>query len=398
MIDLTSAIAEALASSGREVGGSSDHLPQLSPAAAAPRSPADVRALVNESVRVSSVLARYARARYEPTQRERRVLRLAERAEAVDCRGLGLSNATYLAAPSGTQFLSVEVDSAEVRFRFSDSLSHRLNPVQGGGLRGEITEFSEASRSRLAARAWALTAHGHKPQAMLTLTAPANWERVYICTEDGEPLGGGRLLKLHLEKFRKRLDRFLSAANVGRWSALWFLEFQRRGAPHVHLLLYGCKVPPQLLRSLRSWCGPAWSEIVGNPSDHEKRKHERAGTRVEFMKAEHFGYAVKYANKTEQKEVPTYFRDVGRFWGCWNYEARPPLALEFDYNPAESGDVVALVGAALASLPECAGAWAARMGRRVAEVAQLGLDRAFSFRVFGSAAAAAVVGHLGGVT
>lgn len=364
------------------------------------RSPAESAALVNESVRVSSVLARYARAKYEPTQQERRVLRLAERAEAVDTRreSLGLSNPTYLAAPSGTQFLRVEIDSAEVRFSFSDPISETLTPQRGGGLRGEITELSEAARGRLAARAWALTAEGYEPAGMVTLTSPANWTEIYVCDADGVSLGGGRILKRHLDTFRKRLGRFLARYGLGEWSALWFLEFQQRGAPHIHLMMFGCTLSPALLRALRSWCGPAWSSIVGNPSKFEQEKHKRAGTRVEKMKCKHFGYAVKYATKTEQKEVPTYFRDVGRFWGCWNYRHPEPVALQFDFSHLNQKDAFKLFQLAystLATLPAAGRSFAASRLAKVSDAVTHGIKHAFGFRVFGTDAVRAALDFLG---
>lgn len=304
-------------------------------------------------------------------------------------RDTGLSNPAYLAASTGTQYLRVQVESARVKFTFSDPIAESLTPVDGvGGKRGEITCLSDAARERLANRAWALGAEGHEPEVMVTLTSPANWERVYICDEDGQPLGGGRLLKAHLQAFRKRLERFLKRHGITSWSALWFLEFQSRGAPHVHLMLFGCKLPERVRRSLRNWCGVAWSSVVGNPDRVELGKHRRAGTQVARMRCKHFGYAVKYATKTEQKEVPSYFRDVGRFWGCWNYSSPDPLVLDVDFsrlNPDEAGWVrrllVAVVGTVYQHSPTFAASRLAKMERTLTG----GLARKFGFTVFGAA-------------
>jgi hypothetical protein len=324
--------------------------------------------------------------------RERRRSNLANRAWAWDT---GLSNPAYLAAASGTQFLRVQIESARVKFTFSDPVAESLTPVDGvGGKRGEITCLSDAARERLANRAWALGAEGHEPEVMVTLTAPANWERVYICDEDGQPLGGGRLLKAHLAAFRKRLERFLKRHGVPSWSALWFLEFQRRGAPHVHLLLFGCKLPERVRRALRNWCGGAWSSIVGNPDRLELAKHRRAGTQVARMKCAHFGYAVKYAAKTEQKEVPHQFRDVGRFWGCWNYTSPEPVVLDFDYsrlNPDETGWVRRLLWAVIGTIHQHSPAFAMSRISKAEEALQSGLKYKFSFTVYGPPARAAAL-------
>lgn len=353
------------------------------------RSPAESVELVQASATRSAFLASVVK-RPPLSPAEAGALLLADRAAR---RDLGLSNPAYLAASSGTQFLRVEIDSAEVRFSFSDPVSESLTPVRGvGGLRGNVTELSEAARGRLAARAWALSAEGHEPAAMITLTSPANWEQIYVADADGVSLSGGRILKDHLAAFRKRLGRFLARHGVGEWSALWFLEFQRRGAPHLHLLLFGCTLPAGVLRAMRSWCGPAWSSIVGNPSRYEQEKHKRSCSEVAKMRCKHFGYAVKYATKTEQKLVPPEFRDVGRFWGCWNYKHPGPVVLQLDYshlNQAEAVKAFTLVYVVLRTLPEAGRSFAASRLGKVGQVVAQGLDHAFGFRVFGTAAVAA---------
>ncbi len=320
---------------------------------------------------------------HTPRQHARRQLerRAAERTT-------GLSNAAYLAASSGTMFLRLAVTPSRVRVQLSDPIAESLTPVhQRGGMRGEITRLSDSACDRLADRAWSLTAEGHTPEVMVTLTSPANWQRVYVAGEDGEALEGGRILKGHLAAFRKRLGRFLTRYGVGSWSALWFLEFQQRGAPHFHLLLFGCKLPEPVRRAMRAWCGPAWSSIVGNPSKIEQQKHKRAGTQVARMRSGHFGYAVKYATKTEQKEVPHYFRLVGRFWGCWNYSAPEVLNLDFDFsrlNADEVGFVGRLLAAILGSVETHAPRFVASRSRSVSRALQDGLRHKFGFSVFGA--------------
>jgi len=310
-------------------------------------------------------------------------------------RDTGLSNPAYLAATTGTQFLRVQIESARVKFTFSDPLAESLTPVGGvGGLRGEITCLSNAARERLANRAWALGAEGHEPDVMITLTSPANWQEIYVATVNGEPLLGGRLLKAHLQAFRKRLARFLKARGVASWSALWFLEFQRRGAPHVHLMLFACKLSEPVRRALRNWCGVAWSSVVGNPDKLEMGKHRRAGTQVARMKCKHFGYAVKYATKTEQKDVPHYFCDVGRFWGCWNYSSPDPLLLDVDFsrlNADEVGWVRRLLLAVTLTVHEHSPTFVLSRLSKAEKALQDGIKRKFGFTVFGTAGPAAAV-------
>jgi hypothetical protein len=46
-------------------------------------------------------------------------------------------------------------------------------------------------------------------------------------------------------------------------------------------------------------------------------KHLRAGTRIEAIKSKGhlYGYLYNYIKKSDQKEVPEGFENVGRFWG-----------------------------------------------------------------------------------
>jgi hypothetical protein len=175
--------------------------------------------------------------------------------------------------------------------------------------RGCITELSKKARGRLAAMGYELQALGYIPELMVTLTYPGKWIPV---------ASSGRMVKGHLQTFRKRLERYLSKYNISP-SALWFLEFQERGAPHLHLILWG-GLSVLNKKNLKAWVSRNWAAVVNHSDLIERWKHEKAGTQVAKMRRPHFGYAVKYATKMEQKVVPAEFSDVGRFWGVWNVE------------------------------------------------------------------------------
>lgn len=167
----------------------------------------------------------------------------------------------------------------------------------GGGPRGELREWSRDSRKRLMFYAANTEI---KFQTMLTLTYP-NVE------------SDGREVKKHLNHFLTRLRQKYSPV-----SYLWFLEWQKRGAPHYHVLT-SCYVE-------HHWLASVWYAIVdsGNPD------HLKAGTRAEALREEEGGkrYAVKYAAKMYQKEVPDGYRNVGRMWGCSrDVKPRPPVTI-----------------------------------------------------------------------
>lgn len=160
--------------------------------------------------------------------------------------------------------------------------------------RGDVMEFSYASRQRLAFVASNTEADF---TAMVTLTYP----RLY--PEDGHTV------KAQLNTFLTWLRRTIPGI-----SYLWFLEFQKRGAPHIHLLMdFWPRTRPAIL-GLRVLVASAWWRAVGSYNGD----HWLAGTRAERLRSKDGGrhYAVKYSMKMRQKAVPELYRNVGRFWGA----------------------------------------------------------------------------------
>lgn len=164
--------------------------------------------------------------------------------------------------------------------------------------RSEVTEFSRASRQRLAFFA---SNTDVRFTSMITLTYPRQFPN------------DGKDVKRNLNAFLTALRRKVNNLNY-----LWFLEFQKRGAPHVHILVRGLRVH----RPTQAWVSETWYRLcaTGDP------RHLLAGTRLERVRKPDGArnYAVKYAHKMVQKAVPPDYRNVGRFWGCSKY-VRPVL-------------------------------------------------------------------------
>lgn len=160
--------------------------------------------------------------------------------------------------------------------------------------RKEITMFSKASRKRLAFIVNNTRVHF---SSMITLTYPLDFP------------SDGQTVKKHLNTFLIwAIRRFKSPSYV------WFLEFQKRGAPHVHILL--CSPLPVIeeqRKKLFADVSERWYAIVGSNDP----KHLAAGTRCERIRKPDGAarYALKYCYKMEQKCVPQAYRNVGRFWG-----------------------------------------------------------------------------------
>jgi hypothetical protein len=85
----------------------------------------------------------------------------------------------------------------------------------------------------------------------------------------------------------------------------WFLEFQKRGAPHFHGII-SKEVEDVVLKK-------EWYKIVGSNDP----RHFIHGAHIEPIRstAGYAHYLTSYLTKEEQKLVPQEFQDVGRFWG-----------------------------------------------------------------------------------
>ena len=155
--------------------------------------------------------------------------------------------------------------------------------------RGEVTEFTYKSRRRLA---FVASNTDVRFETMITLTYPREF------TTDGAKVKRDLQAMIRWCRHRDELCQYL-----------WFLEFQKRGAPHIHLLLDSAV---SVFTPKKDVSG-AWYRIV----ESGDKKHLVAGTRTEKLRSTDGGtkYAVKYAMKMYQKEVPTEYQNVGRFWG-----------------------------------------------------------------------------------
>lgn len=166
-----------------------------------------------------------------------------------------------------------------------DELQTRPTKVK----RGRITRLSPASRRRLQITARNL-------QGLTTFVT---------CTYPSEFPGDGREVKRHFSLLRKWLVRRGAAG-------IWLLEFQERGAPHLHAFITKHVDELALQR--------AWSLIAyGMPSDSEIDPPQLLRTQCERIRSKTMpgAYAAKYGAKLQQKDVPEQFRNVGRFWACF---------------------------------------------------------------------------------
>lgn len=201
-----------------------------------------------------------------------------------------------------------------------------------------ITGWSRKSRARMVERLCTLDyaplfPAGRLP-AMVTLTYPGEWESV---------APNGKSVKAHLKALRKRWSR--------TWgedlACVWKLEFQRRGAPHFHLL---CSPPHGLTadgENFRSWLSRSWAEIVAHRDPEQYRRHLVAGTGLDWNEglrstdpkrvAVYFTKHGAFAAKEYQHNVPELWQKPGagpgRFWGYWGLDV---AATTVEISPADA--------------------------------------------------------------
>ena len=178
---------------------------------------------------------------------------------------------------------------------------------------GIVRGFSNRARGRMmryvASVDWIEASEPGERLGMITLTYPSDWQTVAPDPEASIS---------HLDALAKRFER----ATDTKLRCVWVREFQKRGAPHFHLLAF---IPDRVRgQSFTSWISQAWYEIVDSGDD----KHLLAGTGVDYepglrsidpkRAAAYFaGYTTK--DKDYQTEPPKDWGNengsVGGFWG-----------------------------------------------------------------------------------
>lgn len=193
--------------------------------------------------------------------------------------------------------------------------SHSTNR---GNKREAIKALSRRSLFRLA-----LTAQSTKflYHSLLTLTYGPNFPR------------NGKVVKSHL----KRMLAWLAVRGMKNY--LWFVEFQVRGAPHIHIMT---DLVDFQIKIYRADMAKFWSDMI-EPATHYYMRVERNFKTGKIKQLNDYvlttrgavynvhrhpkqwaalrekdgaaRYVTMYAAKKEQKEVPKEYASMGRFWG-----------------------------------------------------------------------------------
>jgi hypothetical protein len=188
-------------------------------------------------------------------------------------------------------------------------LSKKTGIQFGGGKRGTVNTFSRQSRARAIQTLQSIDKKKISTRIFfVTLTYPEVFPHLHSSC------------KKHLDTLSKRIARTFPESFF-----FWRMEYQKRGAPHFHLILFfpdSYITPDTALNSVRAWFSASWYEIcnTGDP------KHLLAGTNVSLMRSwkgiSH--YASKYFAKVDQTESKCTLKDqAGRFWGIFGRAFMP---------------------------------------------------------------------------
>ena len=213
--------------------------------------------------------------------------------------------------------LTVELHASAVVVSCKNRVAARV----GGGSRKDITEFSSTSRLRMLR-----ALHNLVFSSCLLITL----------TYDKDFPVDSRIYQAHLQAFRKWFER-----RYGKKIVVWRLEFQKREAPHFHLVVLTDE------RVCIPCCSLAWHRISGCASlAHLKVGFDVKGVSGEENVKNVGAYIAKYISKVGDIDNSHGVKKTGRFWGIWNKGESNTIRLymECRFLPSFIDDVLRLSG------------------------------------------------------
>lgn len=209
--------------------------------------------------------------------------------------------------PSG--MLAARVGAREVIVQRSapDDTSYTGTPP--ARTEGDIGGLSVSSRTRLRQTLQRLSRDANG--LFLTLT----WHTRSV---------GGREVKRCLHAFVQALRRRWAGV---KWGLIWRMEYQKRGTPHLHMLIEGIRFEH------KEWFKTTWHRITDEPPGD----HERCGAFVERWPE---GSALSsYVAKYMAKPMDEFGGWQGRVWGVRNRKNLPfcpvDLVISIPYHVAQ---------------------------------------------------------------
>lgn len=187
--------------------------------------------------------------------------------------------------------------------------------VVPSGLKASVFEFSSESRQRLLR---VCRNNGHLIKSQFLLSYPA------VFPTDG------KVVKSHLNAFLTLLRKHYGESEL---CYLWCLEFQQRGAPHIHF--FSSLIVND---SNRKFLASSWVRIIGG-GQQALNFHSHRNNFFAWEMSSGAYLSKEYLAKSVQKDVPEEYKNVGRFWGH-SRNMKPLFKTINPYDYEEHSDVV----------------------------------------------------------
>jgi len=227
---------------------------------------------------------------------------------------------------SMAEFLKTTTDVEAIELYKTDAKVIRVSTIErdgnNGAKRGKATKISRKSLENLNF----LMQNTHTQfHSIITLTVPEDY-----------PTDG--------KAFKKMLNAFLTwlRREFDKPSYVWIIEFQKRGAPHYHILTsvnladYEGGLEPMKRGGYRrrahnymtnhdlhydaslEWNNILFENKYWNPKEQDREKGLRAGVEWEAIRKQDGAarYISMYACKPHQKQIPPDYQNIGRAWGA----------------------------------------------------------------------------------
>lgn len=231
--------------------------------------------------------------------------------------GSGLSDVPYLNTPENPgSDKSPNLVKSNSRF----VPDRHLTPVCGIEVYASSVLVKREPATRPQAAAWkrgvvrALSSRSLARLAFTAFNTPADFRSIITLTYPRKFSNDGKAAKTDLNKVLTWLRR-----NYPGLEYLWFLEFQKRGAVHFHILVSVDLAEQGKIETVRRKNGKHWQthKPTWRKLEQYWRKIGGGLTSWEAVREPNGGkrYAAKYATKPHQKQVPEAYQNVGRFWG-----------------------------------------------------------------------------------
>jgi len=180
-------------------------------------------------------------------------------------------------------------------------------------VRGDVSFFSDKSKKRLS---WVYSQGDWK--SMITLTYHLSFPD-YVAA------------KGHLNAVLQRC-RYIGLRY------LWVVEFQGRGFPHYHIWFNRELSRDEQKSIIKTW--------LSQTSEHNKFRaakfHLHPSVYTPWDVRLNLNYAVKYAEKQQQKWLPVDVKSFGRWWGSSVHAIRPIESEEISYDIHDGTDFMGI--------------------------------------------------------